>query len=161
MDRIATVAIGGNPTTTEERDMYDGQNLVLVLDGYGNVTERELCSPAVDMVLAWKTPRRTPSPGSWPTTRGRSATWPRTTLAPAQQQIADHLVYDAFGNMSQTTPAAQPRFTYTGQQFDAATGLYYYRARWYDAGMGRFIVRARRDFPPATPTCIATAGIAR
>ena len=54
--------------------------------------------------------------------------------------IVDHLVYDAFGNIAYETPnAAAPRFTYTGQQLDAATGLYNYRARWYDAEMGRFM----------------------
>ncbi len=161
VDRIATVAIGGNPTTTEERYIYDGQNLVLVLDGYGNVTERELCSPAVDMVLASE--NASTNAVSWLLADNEGtvrdvATYNAGTGATT---IADHLVYDAFGNMSQTTPAAQPRFTYTGQQFDAATGLYYYRARWYDAGMGRFMSQTRRDFPPATPTCIATAGIAR
>ena len=139
VDRIATVAIGGNPTTTEERYIYDGQNLVLVLDGYGNVTERELCSPAVDMVLASE--NASTNAVSWLLADNEGtvrdvATYNAGTGATT---IADHLVYDAFGNMSQTTPAAQPRFTYTGQQFDAATGLYYYRARWYDAGMGRFM----------------------
>ena len=134
---------------------------MLVLDGYGNVAERELCSPAVDMVLASE--NASTNAVSWlladnEGTVRNVATYNAGTGATT---IADHLVYDAFGNMSQTTPAAQPRFTYTGQQFDAATGLYYYRARWYDAGMGRFMSAGRRDFPPATPTCIATAGIAR
>src|SRR5262249_975917 len=31
------------------------------------------------------------------------------------------------------------RYTYTGREFDADTGLYYYRARWYDPKVGRFI----------------------
>jgi RHS repeat-associated protein len=30
------------------------------------------------------------------------------------------------------------RFQYTGQEYDAETGLYYYGARYYDAGIGRF-----------------------
>ena len=112
---------------------------MLVLDGYGNVTERELCSPAVDMVLASE--NASTNAVSWLLADNEGtvrdvATYNAGTGATT---IADHLVYDAFGNMSQTTPAAQPRFTYTGQQFDAATGLYYYRARWYDAGMGRFM----------------------
>jgi RHS repeat-associated protein len=31
------------------------------------------------------------------------------------------------------------RYTYTGREFDADTGLMYYRARWYDPQVGRFI----------------------
>jgi RHS repeat-associated protein len=30
-------------------------------------------------------------------------------------------------------------YKYTGQELDAASGLYYYRARWYDASIGKFI----------------------
>ncbi len=32
-------------------------------------------------------------------------------------------------------------FIFTGQRFDAETGLYYYKRRYYDAGLGRFIGR--------------------
>ena len=49
--------------------------------------------------------------------------------------IADHLVYDAFGNIAWQTPnTGQPRFTSRASNSSAATELYYYRARWYDAG---------------------------
>ncbi len=37
---------------TTQNFIYDGQNLALVLDGSGNVIERELYGPAVDQVLA-------------------------------------------------------------------------------------------------------------
>lgn len=30
------------------------------------------------------------------------------------------------------------RYSYTGREYESATGLYYYRARWYDAETGRF-----------------------
>jgi RHS repeat-associated protein len=60
--------------------------------------------------------------------------------------IVEHIDYDAFGNvLGEYGPsglslgsAALPRFTYTGQAWDAAAGMYYYRARWYDAGTGVF-----------------------
>ena len=54
--------------------------------------------------------------------------------------LVDHLVYDSFGQIaSQTQPANQPRFTYTGMRLDPVTGLYYDNARWLDALNGVFI----------------------
>jgi RHS repeat-associated protein len=35
--------------------------------------------------------------------------------------------------------AVDQMFGFTGQELDAATGLYNYNARWYDPAMGRFI----------------------
>jgi hypothetical protein len=56
-------------------------------------------------------------------------------------QVLDHLVYDAFGNITSQTPAAnQPRQTFAGYVWDAEAGLYYCRKRWYDAQTGRFSV---------------------
>jgi len=45
-------------------------------------------------------------------------------------------VYKPFGEAVQTT---MPEFGFTGQRFEAVTGLYDYRARWYDPGLGRFL----------------------
>jgi RHS repeat-associated protein len=54
--------------------------------------------------------------------------------------VLDHIVYDSYGNiLSQTNSAYQARFTYTGMQLDAATGLYFDNARYYDPATGRFI----------------------
>ena len=36
------------------------------------------------------------------------------------------------------SPASWNRFTYTGHEFDPATGLYYFKARFYDPELGRF-----------------------
>jgi len=55
-----------------------------------------------------------------------------------ETQIIDHLVYGAFGNIT-NNPSFLPRFTYTGKQWDADAGVYYYLKRWYDAGPGRFL----------------------
>jgi RHS repeat-associated protein len=54
--------------------------------------------------------------------------------------LINHIDYDNFGNiLSQTNAAAGDRFTFTGREFDAETGLYYYRARYYDPILGRFL----------------------
>ena len=70
-------------TVTTGQFVYDGDNMVLMLDGSGNVTDRVLYGPAVDQVLA---DERVGSPTTvlWAraTTRTRSATWQFTTLPP-------------------------------------------------------------------------------
>ena len=54
--------------------------------------------------------------------------------------VQNHIKYTAFGAIeSQTVPTVNYRFTYTGRELDAETGLHYYRARYYDAENGRFI----------------------
>ncbi len=53
------------------------------------------------------------------------------------------LTYFPYGatrtNNSTATPAIDVAYKYTGQEFDASTGLYDYGARQYDASLGRFL----------------------
>lgn len=53
--------------------------------------------------------------------------------------------YDAFGALRGQSGTMGNAFTYTGQQFDAETGLLYLRARYYDLETGRFISRDSID----------------
>ncbi len=54
--------------------------------------------------------------------------------------VTNHIQYNSFGHItSQTHGHVNYRFTYTGRELDAETGLYYYRARYYDAENGKFI----------------------
>jgi len=48
------------------------------------------------------------------------------------------IVYTPFGEVW-TQSGQALRYTYTGQEFDAETGLYYYGARYYDPSLGRFL----------------------
>jgi RHS repeat-associated protein len=53
--------------------------------------------------------------------------------------IANHRVFDAYGNLkSQTNAAVDCLFGYTGRQFDQDTGLQNNLNRWYDAKVGRW-----------------------
>jgi len=68
------------------------------------------------------------------------------TVFPSGARVEGPYTYDAYGNCflgttttSCTTLASSMEpFRYTGQRFDADTGLYYYRARYYGPGIGRF-----------------------
>jgi len=54
--------------------------------------------------------------------------------------VINHVVYDAFGNVtSQTGASFESLIGYTGRPFDAETGLQNNLNRWYDATNGRWI----------------------
>ncbi len=47
--------------------------------------------------------------------------------------------YDAFGTVLEESGDTLNRLTYTGQQYDTATGQYYLRVRFYNPALGRFL----------------------
>ncbi|MGE3778910.1 MAG: RHS repeat-associated core domain-containing protein, partial [Pirellulaceae bacterium] len=56
-----------------------------------------------------------------------------------QGDVVNHLQYDSFGKVvSETDPAVDVVYQFTGREWDAATGLLYLRARYYDPAIGRF-----------------------
>ncbi len=54
--------------------------------------------------------------------------------------IDNHLIYDSFGNRTETgTATISPFFGFTGRPWDKDTALQYNWHRWYDANAGRWI----------------------
>jgi len=51
---------------------------------------------------------------------------------------AYHHVAQNLEDVQQAFASDANRYTYTGHEFDPATGLYYFRARFYDPELGRF-----------------------
>jgi len=60
-------------------------------------------------------------------------------LTDAAGDVTDTYTFDAFGNLLARTGATPNERLYTGEQFDAAAGLYYLRARYLDTSSGRFL----------------------
>ena len=54
-------------------------------------------------------------------------------------EITDRYAYDACGNLLQKEGDTKNDFLYTGEQYNANTGLYYLRARYMDPSTGTFI----------------------
>ena len=61
-----------------------------------------------------------------------------TALTDAAGATVGRVRYSAFG-VPQSSGAAENAVSFTGHQFDAATGLVYARARYYDPTLGRFL----------------------
>ena len=55
--------------------------------------------------------------------------------------VTDTYDYTAFGELFASAGSTTNPYLYTGQQFDALTGLYSLRARYYDPVAGRFLSR--------------------
>jgi len=53
--------------------------------------------------------------------------------------VTDTYDYTAFGELFGVTGTTTNAYLYTGQEFDALTGLYSLRARYYDPEVGRFL----------------------
>jgi RHS repeat-associated protein len=62
-------------------------------------------------------------------------------LTSSAAAVTDTYRYSAFGDIETQTGTTLNSYLYTGQQFDASTGLYSLRARYYDAAVGRFLSR--------------------
>jgi RHS repeat-associated protein len=141
--RIAK-AIDTNPQDTTPavvtQFVYDGSNVLLEFvdsDGAGAnqpvLDKRYLHGAGVDQVLAQEI--------------AGNVVWLLTDhlgtvrdLVNNSGAVVNHLVYDSYGQViSESNPAVDTRYLFTGREFDSETGLYYYRARYYDQTMGRFL----------------------
>jgi RHS repeat-associated protein len=61
-----------------------------------------------------------------------------TALTDSTGAVTGRYRYDSFGNPAAGNPG-EDRYTFTGQSYDRATGLYDLRARQYDPATGRFL----------------------
>ncbi|MDE6624896.1 MAG: hypothetical protein K2K56_00850, partial [Lachnospiraceae bacterium] len=61
------------------------------------------------------------------------------TLTNGAGRITDRYSYDAYGNLLEKEGDTENEFLYTGEQYNANTGLYYLRARYMNPSTGTFI----------------------
>jgi RHS repeat-associated protein len=112
------------------RFVYYGDDVIRDLDGSGATVADYLNGPGVDNKLRQVVGGNT----SYFVTDHLLTT---RALADSSGAVVSSISYDSYGNVS--SGSASTRYTYTGRESDAETGLTYYRARWYDSAQGRFI----------------------
>ncbi|MGA7496562.1 MAG: RHS repeat-associated core domain-containing protein [Isosphaeraceae bacterium] len=131
-NRIEEDTTSGSSTQVT-RFAYDGQNIWADLDGNNNLVTRRLFLNTVNSVTARITASGTVA---WYLTDRLGSV---RVLTDNTGSVIDEINYDAYGNiLTQTNPSASDRYLWTGEQFDAVTGLQYNQARYYDPATGRW-----------------------
>lgn len=72
-------------------------------------------------------------------------------LTNSSSGIDQNYRYDAFGTLQNPPTSLNTNYLYTGQQFDALSGLYNLRARYYTPSYGRFLTRDTIDIDVNNP----------
>jgi RHS repeat-associated protein len=129
---------GSSSPASDDIFIYDGYQMILKLDGSGNVQGRTLWGGGVDQILATED------------TAG-NVTWPLTDHLNTVRDIVsydagtdtttleNHIVYTSFGGViSETNPSVENEFKFTARYTDAKTGLQWNLHRWYVPSIGRW-----------------------
>ena len=126
------VTSGG--TTDQRYFVYDGDQMVLVLDPTGAVTNRYLWGAAVDEILA---DEQVGGELLWTLTDNLGTV---RELVNNTSTVRNHIVYDTYGNvLSETAGSARSSLKFTGRYLDTETGLQWNLNRWYDPKVGRWL----------------------
>lgn len=119
------------------RTLYDGDDILMELDGSGNPVREYTYLPGVDNPLSVR---------SWAAGQSGAAYYYSLEqpghvagLISTTGQLANEYHYDPYGTLNYATEGVAQPLKYGARELDAATGLYYLRARWYDPDLGRFV----------------------
>jgi RHS repeat-associated protein len=127
----------GTGAVVTTRFAYDGENIWADLDGSNNVLARYLFGPGGIDDLQTRTVASGANMGVSAYLKDKQGSV-RDLQAFASGALVDHLDYDGFGNVTESTSAAGDRYKYTAREYDTSSGLYYDRARYYGPAIGRF-----------------------
>ena len=118
------------PTTTSY--LYDGKNLLMVLDKDHHPVQTFIQGNLIDspLVMLQKKEAYYFLPDHQGSTIG---------LVNDQGVVTTRYEYDPFGSITRKGKELGNPLTYTGRFFDKESGLYYYRARYYAPNLGVFL----------------------
>lgn len=126
MDRQGEKNIGGVKT----RFLYDGIQRIADYDGTGNLLNRFVFGNSLDEPLIQVASGGTLTYFHYDRQKSLIAT------TDASGAIIGRFGYGPFG---ETTSLSGVPIGYTGQRYDAETGLYFYKSRYYSPKLGRFL----------------------
>jgi len=108
------------------------------LDDSGEATHRYLWGPAVDQLLA---DEATAGEVTWPLTDHLGTIRDRAAYDDGlgETTIVNHILYDAFGRITEETNPADYLFYFTARPLEKKTGLQNNLNRWYDGLVGRWL----------------------
>jgi RHS repeat-associated protein len=66
-------------------------------------------------------------------------------LIDGTEAVTDTYVYDAFGQLLDSSGGTENNYLYAGEQYDPNAGFYYLRSRYYNPDLGRFT--SKDDYP--------------
>jgi len=156
---VTTYGTGG--TTTTQRYVFDGTNMVLAFDANDNLTDRYLWGPAVDQVLADEHFSYSSGSNQLPSSPGTTL-W---ALGDNQNTVRDvvedngtleqHIAYSPFGQQvsgltTTGSVVANFAFGYTGTYTDPVTNLQLHGVRWYNPGSQRWLTQDPLGLGPDT-----------
>ena len=111
-------------------------DLLLELDGSGNVLREYTMYPGVDAPLSMRVwSGSTPGSANYYVLEQPGHV---TGLVSSSSQVANQYKYTPWGQPESTSETVAQPLRFMARELDATTGLYYVRARWYDPALARF-----------------------
>jgi RHS repeat-associated protein len=132
-----------SPPIKSEHFIYDGSQIIQILDDSAQTQQRLLRGPAVDQIFAAED-----ATGEliWPLANHLNTA---RDFLDSSGNLLNHRQFDSFGNLTaESNPTATDFvFTFTGGYQDPLTTLIYRWHRWYDKRSGRWISEDPIGFP--------------
>ncbi|MDE2141049.1 MAG: hypothetical protein KGJ84_01385 [Elusimicrobia bacterium] len=136
-----------NVGATTYRYVYDGANILAILDGSNNLVQLFTQGPGIDAPLSVHS-------GGQDYFYHQDALGSVTALTNSSGTTIETVEYEAYGSAvvkdanggTHTVSTVGNTFLYTGREFDSETGLYYFRARYYDPNAGSFFQADPNEF---------------
>ncbi|WP_233198707.1 MULTISPECIES: RHS repeat-associated core domain-containing protein [Pirellulaceae] len=150
---------GDGTVDTSGTFVYDGNQIILVLDDAGDVDHRLLWGPNVDQVLA---DENAAGDVYWALTDQLNTIrdWAEYDDVADTTSVVNHIAYDSFGIvLSETNGSLDTAgFGFTARYLDEATGLQYNSERWYIASLGRWASQDPIEFEAEDPNLYRYVG---